>query len=379
MTPILLFPLGLVTLAALTIPLILHLRRRTQEVPVDFAALRWLDPRPRPRRKVRVDDWPLLITRLLLIALLALLLARPAVHGWVDDRPRLLVSPGVDARSIAAAPDADVRWLSPGFPSVDTPFLAGAVPLASLIRQGDAELPPGTPLTVVVPEVMGGADADRLRLTRPVRWQVAPGAVPRAEAAAATPFLDVRQPAGSTAGLRYFRAVAQAWSPSEPRITVASDDASPVTGRTLIWLKPGALPVAIGRWIETGGTALLAANTRAAMPGATQPIWRDEAGLTLIEDAPLGRGRILRLTRPLTPSAMPQLLDPDFPDRLRSALVPAPPAPDRVLARAYAPAVGAAPYPLPPRDVSLWVAMAIALLFLVERWLATGRRRRAAG
>ena len=79
MTPLLLAPLGLAALAALIGPLLIHLRRRTEEVPVDFAALRWLDPRPRPRQRLQFDEWPLLALRLLLVALLALLLARPAV------------------------------------------------------------------------------------------------------------------------------------------------------------------------------------------------------------------------------------------------------------------------------------------------------------
>ena len=75
MTPLLLAPLGLAALAALVVPLLVHLRRRTEEVPLDFAALRWLDPRPRPRRRLRFDEWLLLALRLLLVALLALLLA----------------------------------------------------------------------------------------------------------------------------------------------------------------------------------------------------------------------------------------------------------------------------------------------------------------
>ena len=63
MTPLLLAPLGLAALAALIVPILIHLRRRTEEVPVDFAALRWLDALPRPRSKLRFDELLLLAVR----------------------------------------------------------------------------------------------------------------------------------------------------------------------------------------------------------------------------------------------------------------------------------------------------------------------------
>ena len=76
MTPLLLAPLGLAALAALIVPLLIHLHRRTEEVPVDFAALRWLDILTRPRSRIRFEEWLLLALRLLLVALLGLLLAQ---------------------------------------------------------------------------------------------------------------------------------------------------------------------------------------------------------------------------------------------------------------------------------------------------------------
>ena len=56
MTPLLLAPLGLAALAALIVPLLIHLRRRTEEVPLDFAAMRWLEALPKPRRRLRFDE-----------------------------------------------------------------------------------------------------------------------------------------------------------------------------------------------------------------------------------------------------------------------------------------------------------------------------------
>ena len=47
MTATLLAPAGLLALAALAAPLLIHLAKRTQQRPTDFAALRWLRPKPR--------------------------------------------------------------------------------------------------------------------------------------------------------------------------------------------------------------------------------------------------------------------------------------------------------------------------------------------
>src|SRR6187431_2425991 len=75
---VLLWPAGLLALVALAVPLLLHLRRATEARRVEFAALRWLSPRQRPRRRLRVREWLLLLLRLLLAALVALLFAGPA-------------------------------------------------------------------------------------------------------------------------------------------------------------------------------------------------------------------------------------------------------------------------------------------------------------
>jgi hypothetical protein len=106
-------------------------------------------------------------------------------------------------------------------------------------------------------------------------------------------------------------------------------------------------------------------------------VWRDSGAAPLVEARPLGRGRILRFTRPLTPAAMPQLLEPDFPRRLAALLV-APPEPARVSASAYAPQSGAPAPASPARPLWPWFAVGVMVLFCVERWLATRPMRAAA-
>ncbi|PLK23293.1 hypothetical protein C0V72_10550 [Porphyrobacter sp. TH134] len=381
MTPLLLAPLGLAALAALVIPLLIHLRRRTEEIPVDFAALRWLDPLPRPRRKLRFDEWLLLALRLLLIALLALLLARPAVLGWDDDSARVIAAPGVDpaaARAVAGA-EADLRWIAPGFPGIDgappPPPAQVSAQTASLIRQFDAELPPGAPLTILVPPVLDGVDAERLRLTRKVTWQIAGSPAPEATPAPPpSPALAVRYAQGQGAPLRFFRAAAAAWSDT-PRFEAAAGAALPPRGQVLVWLTPGPVPQAVTDWISAGGTAVLGTTADIAMPAASAPLWSDAAGNVLVEGGPLGAGRVLRFARPLVPSAMPELLSPDFAATLRDLVSPPAPPPARVAAATFAPTSGAAPYALLPRDLAPWLAVIITLVFLAERWLAARRRR----
>lgn len=374
MNPLLLAPLGLAALAALLVPLIIHLRRRTEQIPTDFAALRWLDPRPRPRQRIRFDEWPLLIARLLLVALLALLLAGPALLGVKDDRPRVLIAPGVDPAPFIRE-GTEAHWLAPGFPAADAAVPAGAIPLASLIRQFDAELPPGVPLTIVVPQVIAGADADRLQLTRRVRWQIVPGAMPAPKVATTgAPSLSIRHTAGRDGGARYLRAAAVAWG-TAPTFEAAASDRLPPRDRLLVWLRPGSVPDAVAGWIDAGGTALLGADAGFTMPGGTTTLWRDAAGATLIEGGTLGRGRVLRFTRALTPQVVPALLEPTFAGDLRKAITPAPPAPMKVLAEDYVPMAGVAAYSRPPLPLAPWLAVLIAALLLVERWLATSPRR----
>ncbi|MDH5824434.1 BatA domain-containing protein [Luteimonas sp. RD2P54] len=382
----LLLPAALSALAALLLPLAIHLARRSEQRPTVFAALRWLRQRPKPRHRVRFDEWPLLLLRLLLLAMLALWLARPVLYGAPAATRWIVAAPGVEPAALAGAVAADGgdeisrRWLAPGFPPLAEPEPRGSVALSSLLRQLDAELPAEAALTVLVPERLSGVDAERPRLSRAVDWRVLPGTMPApAVAPRRPPVLVVRHAAERAPALRYLRAAAQAWhgdDGAQPRLAAgAADAALPAAGQVLVWLVPGPLPERVRRWIEAGGTALLDAAATIEDAPRLQPLWRDDLGMPLAEGAASGRGRLLRLTRPLRPAAMPQLLEPEFPHRLRAVLEPPPPPPARALAAEHAPLGGAAAWPQPPRELRPWWALLVALLVLAERWLATSRRR----
>lgn len=405
MTPALLLPAGLVALAALLIPLLVHLVRREAQTPVDFAALRWLASRIRPRRHIRFDERLLLALRLLLVALLSLLLARPVLFAAPDTRPWIVAAPGVPAATLLAtaitgSDTPERRWLAPGFPTADAATPIGTpTPATSLLRELDMRMPAGAPLIVLVPPILEGVDAERPKLSRAVDWRVV-DAVDAAGAAASggdtsadpanpsatvpPPKLVIRHSADRADAARYLRAAAAAWQPDADvdidlaiitpgaGLPAVPDDAGAVA-----WLAPGHLPPALLDWIDAGGTVLAAHDATPPVPDDAPARWRDDDGRVLVRAARLGQGQVLQWTRGLQPESLPALLEADFPHRLKALLAAPTPPPSRVAATGHAPLVDAAvgPWPQAARELSSWLALLIGLLFLIERWLAASPRR----
>ena len=384
----LLAPIGLTALIALVLPILIHLVRRIELRTTDFAALRWISERVRPRRRIRFERPWLLLLRLFLLALLALLLARPVMNEIATaNRAWVVVAPGADpsaARATIDAPGADWRWLAPGFPPIETTSVSTPVPTASLLRELDAQLPRGAALTVVVPSEIGGLDGERPQLSHAIDWRVVPGRMPLGEAVepgdAVT--LAVRYAPSSQPALKYLGAAVSALNARGP--TRYSLDAQPQdvaldsATRDVIWL--GAdLPPAMTAWIEAGGTALVDHQPQSS--GA--PVWRDADGDVLARIESRGRGRIVTLTGAFSPQTLPALLDADFPQRLLALLQGPEAAPTRApadvvragqgtaiaTAAATASAMPASTKPLDP-----WLTMLVAMLFLIERVVATRTR-----
>ncbi|HEY1140749.1 MAG TPA: BatA domain-containing protein [Lysobacter sp.] len=394
MNLVLLLPLGLAALAAWLIPLLIHLRRRSEQHRTDFAALRWLPARARPRSRLRFEEWPLLLVRLLLLAALALLLAKPVLFGGPHAKQWIVVAPQVDRAAVTAeAGGVERRWLAKGFPSIEEGAPESPQPVGSLLRELDATLPVDTKLTVLVPEQLVGADAERPALHRHVDWRVVDraaiaGKTSGAQKATPRAHLVVRHDDSHAAAAPYFRAAEIAWravsstagADKAPAPDVAGTEQSlPAVDRPLVWLASGPLPDALQTWIRNGGTALV--DVAATVPSNGQnpaPLWRDEQGNLLVSGMPLGRGRLLQLTKPLTPEAMPILLDAAFPDQLWALFAPAPPPPSRIAARDYAPTTGARAWPEQPTDLQSWLLLLIAGLFVIERWMASARREAVA-
>jgi len=383
MSAALLAPMGLAALAALMLPLLIHLSRRDIQRPIAFAALRWLEPRPKPRRRPRLDELALLSARLALLTLLALVLARPVWRGESGRGAWLAAAPGADpAAARAQAPrGAHMLWLAPGFPGLGRRAPAGMAPISSLLRELDADLPREATLTVVVPAVLQGVDAERPRLSRAVDWRVLPGespAVATPATSAAPPPLVLRSAPGFEAAARYLRAAVAAWAPSP---TLSAPDAGPLSEplpqgvHAVAWLAPGPLPAAVRDRLAKGAAVLLPAEASIDGLGPATPLWRNAQGRTLVEGGSLGRGRWRRFTGPLDSETMPELLAPDFPTRLEALLADPTPPPTRVWARDFQPLLGARAGGAPAQDLTPALALLAVALFALERWLATRRQR----
>jgi len=375
----LLAPAGLFALFALALPLALHLVRRGEESTIEFAALRWITARVPPRRRVRVERPWLLALRLALFAALALLLAQPVLQSERAVAPHwIAVAPGADLDAARAVLDGDGDWhrLAPGFPALDAAIGDGPVPVASLLRQLDAEVPAATRIDVVVPQELGGLDGERIRLGRTIGWHVVPGHAPISAAPApATTKIALRFRADEP-GAAFVRAAVTALN-ADGRTRFVLDEAAadapiPADANWLIRLADG-LDAASRAWIERGGRALVA-----RLPDASgEPLWRDADGRVLARRMPLGAGWLVALAGPLAPDALPLLPDAEFPTRLAAALEDTAPAPDRAFAADAQPAGDAtrsgasAALATASRALDPWLALLAAFLFLAERIVAT--------
>ena len=377
----LLLPLGLIALAGLIVPLLIHLVRQSDNVVIDFPALRWLRESVRPRRRLRFEDLWLLLARLLLVALAALLVSMPVLNGsWRGARHWIAVVPGVDidaARQKIGDASAEWHWLADGFPVTDKPVAASNSSFSSLLRELDGELPNDDTLSVIVPDEVQGLDAQRITVGRAFDWVVLPS--PLKSEVPAKPVehvLALRHQSTNDEGLRYIRAAVGAWDAGDDAHWTIDDQASavafPPSTDALIWL--GApLPDSIEAWVSEGGRALVIDD--ALTQGAV--LWRDDQGSALARDEVLGSGHLIHLRGPLTAAALPALLDADFSMRLQALLTPASLPPSRADAAEIQPrlSIEALPRFTQTTDLAAWMGLLIGFVFLIERWLATRRRR----
>jgi len=382
----LLVPGALAALAALLIPLLIHLSRRSEQRPTDFAALRWISAQLRPRRKLVFQEIPLLLLRLLLLIALALFLAKPVSMQTASPTKWVVVVPGADMNAVkdsVSNKKSEWHWLAPGFPDFEEKPVIANLNIGSLLRELDAQLPATTSLTLIVPEHISGLDGERIRLSRKVDWKIVPGAMPAVPAIETkTPIrLAIRYDDAHADASIYFRAVQLTWQHDQKASERDSLDAANIStilkpGRNaLVWLATGELPSEIRDWVNKGGTIIVSKETRAPEMKPGVPVWRNEQGRVLLRAAPMGQGRILQWQQALKPEAMPELLDAGFPAYLQAVLESAPSAPTRALATSQTPLSGAKIFAEAPASLQTWIALLIAILFLLERWLANAPRR----
>ena len=139
----------LIGLFALALPVLIHFIRSRKYVRVEIGALRFLRVAIQERRRWRrIENWPLLLARLAVVALLTLLFARP----FFPDREK--IAPG-ELEAIVLA-DASGSMSGAHFAAVQ-----------SAVRETLAKIPPGAKVTIAAfaDEVrpLDGAQLDALR------------------------------------------------------------------------------------------------------------------------------------------------------------------------------------------------------------------------
>ena len=382
MNIVLLAPAGLALLATLIVPILLHLARRRRAQPTTFAALRWLAPGAPPRSRVQLEDLFLLLLRLLLIALLALWLAQPV---WRDAPAlrgaRIAVVPGVDvaaARNAIGEGAASAHWLAPGWPAFDPQVVPPrGQPVASLLRDLDAALASDASLMVVVPAELDGLDAERVRLSRDVAWRIVPSTPVATDTAKPAPILLALRFGPEAAPMqRYVEAAVAAWNTSEPgryRLDAQPWGTPLAPGTTWLIGLDGAPDAAMTRWIEGGGAALLDADPRDAPAKDTAARTHESTAPLRVRRRAFGSGELVLPSAPLRVGHA-ELLEPTFPARLQRWLAGAEPAPRLALAASVAPLRGDVALSPPERPLAPWLALAVAMLFVLERWFANGPR-----
>ncbi|MEE4204548.1 MAG: BatA domain-containing protein [Halieaceae bacterium] len=416
---------GLLALAALLLPLAIHLfsRSRGRRVLVGNIAL-YRQPRRQRVFEARVQQWPLLLLRLLLLIVAALWVAelareqRPSLAGTTAYvTPDWLAAQG---REGAANIDADrVLALIPSFPPVDayvSTSSASGSDWYGLLAERLAAVDHKGGVTVYA---LGAADqfpASATGFGAGVRWVLAtPGAEPGAEKEKPNPSLVVsvyHEPGRKTDAVSITTALALAAEQRQVRLDiamteVASGDAD-VTTPIFDQAPADAMRVAIGLGVNvdhlsatvaledvapgTIATTLqlpsLPGHRFEVRPAVQQPsvdagvmgdappqvLWRADNGQPLLIETSVAGGRHLRYLDRLSEVADSPLRSEAFPELLLRLLLgetawqqgyaQAPVDPTLTLSNSgRSPAV-------PNQPLAPWLALLLALLVAVERWWA---------
>jgi hypothetical protein len=352
------WPLGLATLAALVVPLLIHLARRRPRRPVLVGTLRHLPARtPRRARSRIVEPW-LLALRMLILALLAFVTA----GAYIRSDP-----PAAAPRALLALPvglsDDSLRRLLPGLDSLMAGREVHRLPMADLwseLGELDATLPSGSSIHVVAPlalPVSGARPALASTITLH-RFEGNREIAGPAHSRRVLPVRIVADPSSRIAAWRHeaaFHAVAELRGDS-----LVLGDAEMGGDGWIVWLADSAPSPGVLEEVRAGATLLLpAAGSRPAGDIAIEPI---------------GRGRIFTapgIRDPAVDAAFPELIARIWPTP--ASLAPARLPVLHVSTTQLLPAGGSGPRrPGAPRTPLDRVLLAAALVaFLLERWLSS--------
>lgn len=183
-------PIWLFALAALVIPIAIHLWSKGEQSVIRVGSVRFVKASSQQLpRKLALSDLPLLLMQLGVLALLALLLARPQ---WLtqNSSPQpsekwVLVSPWVyhpspDLASLKRIDSLETlgyqsALLAPGFPDLTEPSLQDAASNLngntwSLLKEFDTQLPDSSSIYVIAPAFISSLEGERIALESELTW-----------------------------------------------------------------------------------------------------------------------------------------------------------------------------------------------------------------
>ncbi|MEQ8547563.1 MAG: BatA domain-containing protein [Cyclobacteriaceae bacterium] len=121
-------PFFLIGLAALAVPIIIHLWSKNTRSTIAFGTLRFLkETETRTMRSIMPSQWLLLFLRLLILVLIVLILSEPRIWTEKSDRveTRYLIDPAYAGHAIleqlrdTLANTNQIKWLASGFPDYE--------------------------------------------------------------------------------------------------------------------------------------------------------------------------------------------------------------------------------------------------------------------
>lgn len=426
----LLSPLWLTGLLALGVPLVLHLWNRRPTTVVRIGSLRGLAGPPGPRALGRrLEDIPLLLLRLAVLAAVVLGLAglavrRAATGGGVsvllvdplllDDSLAVFSDPMVDSLRRTGEP---IHLLAPGFPMLGGGSVpsGGAESVWALLGRLDDSLPPGSHVTVLAAMTAGQFGPVRPSLRSSYRFRRLPLVISNllADRPADTTTIEIFVGQGHESEAEL---VSAAWSAAieahtgvQPRVfeILSGESEGQSDAGIFIWLADQSVSKSVLDRVASGAsliefltgepqevqspgitiaptsgapTGLFSEGVwlRAGVPEGT-PILIDGTGQPLLTVAALGAGQHYRLATRLEGDWSTFGQGADLPELAlltlrghRTGVEAAPVYPSQAGTR-LRPTVRSGTVGWQP--LTTWAVLLAALLLVAERLVAHGRRR----
>ena len=227
-------PGALWALLALAVPLALHLRRRRVGRTIPVGSIRDLEPLPTAeRRGLRLRDRRLLALRALIVALVAMLLARPVLDRSAPDTTPLAL---VDSAASPALVDSLRGVATVSVEPLDDPWRR--------VQEVDDSLPTGVPLIVAASNSSDHYSGPRPTVARRIDW-ISVGTPPPRRAAKAP---SIQHSAPSTPLER--RALTAALAAAAEEVGPLTDTAGWMARLPEWWrdsLSVAAFPLAVAR------------------------------------------------------------------------------------------------------------------------------------